>query len=268
MEHMGREELEYEERKTAIRRRRAEQKRLARKKALYRGFVLFCIIAVLTLAVLSVTVFFPVKTITVSGKSVYQSKQIVSASGIKEGENLFITGRDAEEKIARNLPYIKEVNVKRKFPATITLEVTANKAAYCYKTKKGFLVCDSSDKLLEVSKDLPKELLQIIGSTAKNTETGTNVSYEKNDRQKLIMQIRDAIKETDLKIIMIDVSDPLEIYFNVEGRFGVTFGSSGNLNQKITHLAQMVKKIDPELKGNIDLSFWSAENPRGIFTQK
>ena len=67
---------------------------------------------------------------------------------------------------------------------------------------------------------------------------------------------------------MIDVSDPLEIYFNVEGRFGVTFGSSGNLKQKIAHLAQMVKKIDPELKGNIDLSFWSAENPRGIFTQK
>lgn len=268
MGHSNREELEYEARRTEIRRYRAEKRRIARKKAMRRTLILLIVVAILALAVLSLTVFFPVQTITVSGKTIYSSEQIVKASGIREGDNLFMTGRSAEEDIVRALPYVQTVSLKRKFPSTIVLEITANKAAYCYKTKSGFFVCDKSDKLLEVAEELPKDLLQIIGSTVKKTETGTPVTYEKAEKKTLILKLRAALEKQSVKTTMIDVSDTLDIYLNVDGRFNVTFGSSGNLELKVAHLAQMVKKIDPDLKGSIDLSYWSAENPRGIFTQK
>lgn len=268
MGRKNREEMEYEARRTEIRRYRAEKKRAAMKKNVRRTLIFLCVIAILTLAVLSITVFFPVQTISVSGKTIYSSEQIIKASGIRKGDNLFMTGRSAEEEILRSLPYVKQVTLKRKFPATIVLEVIANEAAYCYKTKTGFFVCDQHDKLLKVEEELPKNLLQIIGSTAKKTEIGTNISYEKQEQRKLVLALRAALSEQGIKTTMIDVTDSLDIYLNVDGRFSVSFGSSGNLEQKVAHLAQMVQNIDSELKGNINLSYWSAENPRGIFTQK
>lgn len=269
MGKISREKAEYEARKEAIRRKRMEQKRKENRVMLKRVLVLFCIAAIITVSVLSVTVFFPVKTIAVEGQTVYTAEQIISHSGVKAGQNLWMTGGSAEESITKALPYISSVTVKRKFPSKIILAVKAGSAALCYKTDKGYLLCDSSNKLLEIKEELPADLLQIIGSTAKATEQGNIVSFEKTEKSTLINKIKSALDEKAVKVSMIDITDDLNIFLNVEGdRFSVAFGSSGNIEAKVAHLAQMIEKIDVSLKGTIDLSYWSVENPRGIFTQK
>ena len=59
-----------EERRREIQNRRKAQKAKHRKAALKRFFVFLCIVAVITLAILSLTVFFPVEKITVESKTV------------------------------------------------------------------------------------------------------------------------------------------------------------------------------------------------------
>lgn len=266
---ISREQAEFEARKTAIRNRRLEQKRREQKAMLKRVLALFSIAAVLTVAVLSVTVFFPIKTIAVEGKTKYTPKQIIDASGIKTGQNLWLGGTSAEENITKKLPYISVVTVKRKFPSKIVLSVKSGEAEFCYKTKEGYLICDSNDKLLEISKQKPKKLLQVIGSTAKKTAVGDIVAFEKKEKYDLINKIKTALTNKKINVSMIDVTDSLDIFLNIDdGRLNVTFGSSGNIDSKVAHLAEMVLKIDKKLKGTIDLSYWSAENPKGIFTQK
>ena len=138
-----------------------------------------------------------------------------------------------------------------------------------YKSANEFLICDENNKLLEISKSKPDKLLQVIGSTAKKTAVGEVVTFEKQKKIELIEKIKIASNEKKINISMIDVSDSLDIFLNVDnGRIGVEFGSSGNIDSKIAHLSEMILKIDKNSKGTIDLSYWTAENPKGIFTQK
>lgn len=269
MGKISREEAEYEARKEAIRRKRMEQKRKENRVMLKRVLVIFCIAAIITVSVLSVTVLFPVKTIVVEGQTVYAAEEIITHSGIKTGQNLWMAGGNAEESITKKLPYIASVDIKRQLPSKIILTVKAGSPALCYKTDEGYLICDSANKLLEIKEELPADLLHVIGSTVKTVEVGDIVAFEKSEKKVLVSNIKAALDEKSVKVSMIDITDDLNIFLNVEGdRFGVTFGSSGNIEQKVAHLSQMIQKIDPSLNGTIDLSYWSVENPRGIFTQK
>ena len=94
-----------EERRRAIQNKRKAAK-LRRRKILFKRLLIFvCVLAVITVAILSLTVFFPVEKITVDAQnSKYTSEQIIEASGIKKGENLWMTGLNAEENIPKNLP--------------------------------------------------------------------------------------------------------------------------------------------------------------------
>ncbi len=266
---VSREQAEYEARKETIKNRRLEQKRKERKAMLKRVFVLFLIAVVLTVSVLSVTVFFPVKAIVVEGKTKYTTKEIIAASGIKTGQNLWLCGGSANESITKKLPYISSVEIKRDFPSRIVLVVKSGEASICYKTGDDFLVCDDNNKLLQISKNKPDNILQVIGSGAKKTSVGEVLVFEKEEKNELIEKIKTVSKSKKLNLSMIDVSDGLDIFLNVDnGRISVEFGSSGNIECKISHLAEMLLKIDKNNKGTIDLSYWTVENPKGIFTQK
>lgn len=266
---ISREQAEFEARKAAIKNRRLEQKRTERKAFIKRACVFFLIVAVFVVAILSVTVFFPVKSIAVEGKTKYTPKEIISASGIKTGQNLWLCGGSAEESVTKKLPLVSSLDIKRKFPSKIILVVKAGEPKICYKFADGYLVCDDNNKLIEISKNKPDKLFQVIGSTAKNTSVGEILTFEKQEKYELIETIKTVTDKKKINVSMIDVSDSLDIFLNIDnGRISVEFGSSGNIYSKIAHLAEMILKIDKNSKGTIDLSYWTTENPKGIFTQK
>ena len=80
-----------------------------------RSGALFKALAVLVTAVailLAMSVFFKVSRIDVVGAETYSEKEIIDASGIEIGENLFFVDRfEAASRIFANLPYIDNVTV-------------------------------------------------------------------------------------------------------------------------------------------------------------
>ena len=78
-----------------------------RKRRVRKSFLAIVFIFLLSLlAILSVTVLFPINKVTVeSEKTVYSSNEIIKASGISEGENLLmLSSKNTEEKIITELP--------------------------------------------------------------------------------------------------------------------------------------------------------------------
>ncbi len=262
------EDREYKMTQEAIRRNRLKRKKAARKKMCRRILAVLGVVAVLTVTVLSLTVFFSVELITVSGKSPYSAAEIIRASGVKKGQNLWLTGQKAEETVPQKLPYIASLKVQRKLPAKVVLLVKTATVHHAYQTKEGYFLCDAEDKLLEHSDTLPKGVLCIVGSTAKKEKLGVPVSFKKPEKTILIQTLTTAMEEKNIAVNKMVLTDEMNLSFRVENRFTVRFGSSGNCAAKVAHLAQMVEKIDPSLQGTIDLSNWSVSNPRGIFTQK
>jgi len=228
-----------------------------------------CIVAVIVLVILSLTVFFPVEKITVdSGNTIYTSEQIIKASGIKKGENLWMTGFDAEENIPVKLPFISEAVVERKFPSSIVIKTKPAKAVYCFKVKNEFYLCDNQYKVLAVKKERDESLTLISGSDVNQTKVGNLLSFTNDKKRNMLEKIFSLLSEKKIKLNSVDITELLEINIRVENRFTVHLGSSANFDSKISHLAGMLQKAYADVKGSIDLSDYTPENGSGILTRE
>lgn len=71
------------------------------------------------------TVFFQVETLAVTGNSRYTQEEIIAASGVQVGNNLFrMNKKQISQQILRQLPYVESVSILRGLPSTITFQVT------------------------------------------------------------------------------------------------------------------------------------------------
>ena len=75
------------------------------------------------------SVFFKITKIEVSGNSLYSAEEIIAASGIEEGDNLFFVNRIAAgSRVVVKLPYVDSVKISRGLPNRVTIEVTESNA--------------------------------------------------------------------------------------------------------------------------------------------
>ena len=93
-------------------------------------FKLLCAAALVAAATLGATVFFQVETIAVAGNSRYSSQEVIDASGVQVGDNLFQMNKNQiSQRILQHLPYIGAVSPQRSLPSTLTIQVTEIAAA-------------------------------------------------------------------------------------------------------------------------------------------
>lgn len=93
-------------------------------------FKLLCGTALVAAATLGATVFFQVETISVTGNSRYTAEEIIAASGVELGDNMFWMRKSwVSGQITWKLPYISEVEIRRSLPSTLVVQVTEWSAA-------------------------------------------------------------------------------------------------------------------------------------------
>ncbi len=88
------------------------------------SFLLVCLAIVFALGV-----FFRVLTIEVEGAESYYGQEIIPASGIGMGDNLFFINRfSASSRIFTNLPFVESASIERKLPNRIVIHVEESRA--------------------------------------------------------------------------------------------------------------------------------------------
>ncbi len=88
-------------------------------------FKVLFVAAVVVALTFGVTVFFEVETVTVNGTARYTPEQVVEASGLQIGDNLYRFNKNhISSRILQSLPYVEGVNINRKPPSTIVITVT------------------------------------------------------------------------------------------------------------------------------------------------
>lgn len=254
------------ERRAAYEKRR---KKVERNRKILGIFVCVTLV-LLTVLVLSLTVFFKINKITVLGDSIYAESQIVNAAGIYKGNNLFLCNTEnAADRVCKNLPYISKAAVKRKLPSTIVIEITGAKAYIAVPTASGTALADKNGKVLElVSKEkLPSNVISLDAGTVFSAEIGANI-FEENTSEKAekkqkekaetLRQIFKSIEASGLKnITAIDIKSTSKIYITYQNRLRMNIGSVSDIDYKLKAGAQIIKKedeINPREKGQIFLS--------------
>ena len=103
------------------RKRRRKRRNKGRFNFLLKGLTMLAVLAAMTMGA---TVFFQLEQVDVVGNERYTAQEIQRISGLVQGDNLFrINKNEIKEEILQTLPYVEDVNITRRLPSTIQIEV-------------------------------------------------------------------------------------------------------------------------------------------------
>ena len=104
---------------------RKQHNRKRKRSRLGPLFQFLCGIAVVVALTMGATVFFQVESIEVSGNQRYTQEEIIQATGIQMGDNLFHLNKYAiYDQVGQSLPYIETIQIRRGLPNTIRVNIT------------------------------------------------------------------------------------------------------------------------------------------------
>lgn len=246
-------------------------KTVKKQKFNRRKGVVIAIIAALVIVVIGVyfcfSKLFFVKNIVVVEKeesefeSPYTEQQLYDGLGIEKGKGLYsFDASETEEKAAYNLTYFKEINISRKWPGTVCLNVVLEEPAfYCEISDKIYIV--SKDlKVLEYTSDSKKiKLLSLIyletpgiHNCIVGEKLGLDENSEKNISELLAKFEEYAISEN---ITSLNITDRFNVEFMYDTVYLVKLGDMKNLDAKILLLTKIVEDRKGNMSGGvIDLS--------------
>lgn len=235
---------------------RRRYKRRARFGFLYK---LLAVIAMLAAVVMGATVFFRVEEMVVTGNQRYTAAQIIDATGIAQGDNLFGMNKfETARQIRRQLPYVEGVNIRRGWPDTLIITVTECEAAARVTGEKGQWLISRSGKVLELTRGAAQNVIVVEGLNAVQPEAGLPlvVREEQQVRGDALVSLLQALEQCGMlkKVTRIDMTSPSRIFMDFDVRFTVKLPVSGDFNYLLGAMGQAVATLEDYETGTLDLT--------------
>ena len=249
---------------------RRSNKRKRRNRGRF-GFLykVLSLIIILVVVAAGCVVFFRVEDITVTGVSRYTAQEIIDASGVEKGDNLFLVGGSrTAQKIYSTLPYVDEVNIRHALPDGLVINVTERVPAAVIQGDEGWWIMDAKGKILEqVSGPEQAGVAEVTGLTALLPAVGTTLAVEDADSLKLesLMDLLSALEQRDIlsEVSAIDLTSAAEISMVYDGRLTVKMRMSDDFMWPTRVLTESIAQgiIQPNETGVVDLTL---DQPRFI----
>ena len=222
-----------------------EVKNKKKKKRTVKIFLIIILFIVICILLASSEIF-NIKKVSVQGLDKLSDKEIVSYSNIVIGENIFKTNlAKAEYEIEKN-PYVKTVEVKRKLPNTILVDIEERKISYMLQLAESYIYIDAQGYILEISKE-KKEVPVLIGivTDLSNIQTGDRLVKEDLLKFDKVNEIVETCKSYEIYSFLnrIDISNVSNyiLYLESENK-SVHLGNADNLNTRMLWLKSIVEQ--------------------------
>ena len=240
---------------------------------------LLTVTAVVLAIVLGLSVFFKVKTITITGADTYSAWAVREASGISEGDRLLTFSKiRAASQVKANLPYVKSVRIGIKLPDTVNIMIEEESVVYAIKSGDGaWWLMDSDGRVVEqannaraatctqvlgVTLDQPVANEKGIATEAVPTETnelGELIPVTTTGAQRLTaaLQILKALEDNDIvgEAASVDVTSTEDIILWYGTQYQVNLGDTSRLDYKIDCMNDAILQLSDYESGILDISF-------------
>ena len=229
-----------EERKRRIR----KEKRLKIIKAILKIILFIAIIAGIA-AFLLVSPVFNINEISVSGNNKIQATEIESLSQLNIEQNIFRFSKETVKNNIKQNAYIDSVEIKRKLPNKIEINVTERTPAYQIKFGNAFAYIDEKGNILEINEeDLKLPLITGYKTQVEDFKAGNMMQEDvtKLDTVNSIIRVSKSNEIYDL-ITSIDITNDEEykVEFKGEGKTAY-LGDASNINDRILLLKEILLK--------------------------
>lgn len=254
---------------------------------------LVSVVAAVVALVMCLSIFFRVKTITVTGANAYSAWAVREASGIEEGDYLMTFSKArACAKIKAQLSYVDSVRIGIKLPDTVNIVIEEIDVVYAIQddqqiwwlmTSEG-IVMEQADsaragdytKVLGVKLSQPEPEKQAVAfqeltsdSTAPQQTTPqgetvgpTPVLVTEQEKLMAALEILQALELNEVvgAAASVDVTDLTRIELWYGTRYHVNLGDSSNMDYKIACLKYTVNSLSDYDSGDLDISFTTWED--------
>lgn len=208
--------------------------------------------------VLSLTVFFHIDTISVSGNEIYSKDEILAQCPIEIGENLFLSDtKNAKEMLEQNLPYIYNAEITRKLPYTIQIKITEATPQYSIKQDKTYILLDDNFKVLENNAEKAQGIL-ISKAEISSAQPGSEIVFKDSDIGECLQQLAAVVNGNDFSEITSIYSNSIrDNYVVYENRIVFKLGTCDNLENKIYQgltACEELNQSNPNAEGTMTIT--------------
>lgn len=203
-------------------------------------------------------VFFRVDTVNVQGNQRYTQEEIVDASGVELGDNMFLLNKfQIIDGMMAQLPYLEDVTIRRGLPSTLNITVTECTPAAAVQDGEGstWWLVSSAGKLLERLEE-PGDYLQVTGLALSAPSEGTAlaVAEEQHTQRQALVDLLGALEGREMlaNVQSIDLSSASTVTMEYAGRLTVKMKLSADFDYDVRVLATVMADYVE--------STWSAED--------
>ena len=189
----------------ARRSRRNRRRSRGRFAFLYR---LLCFVLICAAIVGALVLFFKVDTISVSGNDRYSRETILAASGVSEGDNLFLLNKyDAAAKITEALPYVESVRLSRKLPGTLRIDIVECSDPAGIQQDGHCWLISPEGKLVDSPAEAPNGCPMVVGLSLTDPQVGSLAAVpeeQSGDLARLLELLRQLVEAagSDVEILV------------------------------------------------------------------
>ena len=234
-----------------------KQRQILKKKKrikLMLKFTALLIIIIAGIIFALVSPIFNIKEIDVSNNEQIKTETIVSLSQLNLGQNIFKFNKNKVNKNIKTNAYIESVEIKRKLPNKVQIQIEERKQEYNVEFLNGYAYINNQGYILQISEEkqaLPT--IQGISTPDEQIVEGNRLNSEDLEKLEVIIQIMNICKnyELDSKITNIDIStkDEYTLYLEEEKKT-IYLGDKSKLSDKML-LVQVIIENTKGKEGEI-----------------
>lgn len=220
-------------------------------------YAVFTAVLLIVFAILSLTVLFNIAQIEVEGEGYYTEQRIIDATGIQLQDNMFRSNMaQIEQRMTRELPRLKSVNIRRVLMDKIVIEVEEAVPVGVVPIGGDYAVLDADSKVLEVTPVQPLDLILISGCAVAQYEPGTITVFENEESATLIEQVMEALNRAGMleDTTELNVEKRYDIYFCYGEHFICKLGDVEKLDSKLQMITKVIESNPHDVTATIDAS--------------
>ncbi len=252
----------------SIRKRHIErqQKRIRQMKR-RRMITMLVLISIVLLIIIFFTPLFNVRKLAFEGNVKVDAAQLEASLEKCVGTNIFRYRSGPAEKRMKEIPYIKDADIKKSpFSGKLTVSIIESTPAAYIEVGDKQIVLDSELKVLEVADKFDGDVPRIIDVSTLDIKPGKTLSLQTDDSFAALQTVVAAVAKENLLqgVEYISFKDLNNIMFNYQDRLDVVCGTTESFENKIKlfNQAMQTSTLTENSRGTINLS----EPGRAVYT--
>ena len=187
----------------------------------------------------------------VKGSTEYKLSELISASGLRTGDPMYSVNKDeAEQKLLKGCPYLKTVNVKKKFPNRICFEVEERVLGWYLSVGDDFYALDYDMMVLLETYDedalIERGLTKLVLPELESVVSNHVPEFGKGDERLITetLKIIDTFRTHQIKsrLTYLDLSNRFEIKITVDSSFDVYLGDMSDMETKLLTVLSTIER--------------------------